>query len=98
MSCAGCVMSVEEALAAVPGVEAAVVNFAEHTAQVTGHVAADVLVRAVVDAGYEAAELKNLDTEQEEREAREREEYRTTMIKAAMAGLLGLPLMVGGMT
>lgn len=98
MSCAGCVMSVEEALAAVPGVQAATVNFAEHTAQVTGHVAVDALVRAVVDAGYEAAELKSLDTEQVEREARERKEYRDMMLKAAVAGLLGLPLMVGGMT
>ncbi|HEY0720322.1 MAG TPA: heavy metal translocating P-type ATPase [Gammaproteobacteria bacterium] len=98
MSCAGCVTAVEQALAAVPGVEAATVNFAEHTAQVTGHVQAELLITAVVDAGYEAAELKNLDSEQEEREARERKEYRTTMTKAAVAGVLALPLMVGGMT
>ncbi len=97
MSCAGCVMSVEEALKAVPGVEAASVNFAEHTAQVTGLVAAELLIRAVVDAGYEAAELKSIEGEQEEREARERAEYRAAMTKAAVAGLLGLPLMVGGM-
>jgi len=91
-------MSVEDALKAVPGVEAATVNFAEHTAQVTGHVAAVTLIKAVVDAGYEAAELKSLDSEQEEREARERKEYRDMMRKAAVAGVLGLPLMVGGMS
>ncbi len=95
MSCAGCVAAVEQALAAVPGVQEATVNFAEHTAQVSGHVGAEALIKAVVDAGYEAAELKNLDTEQEERDARDRKEYRATMIKAALAALVGFPLMVG---
>ncbi|HEY0635589.1 MAG TPA: heavy metal translocating P-type ATPase, partial [Gammaproteobacteria bacterium] len=95
MSCAGCVMSVEEALKAVPGVEAATVNFAEHTAQVTGRVEVAALVKAVIDAGYEAAELKSLDSEQSEREARERQEYRTMMLKALAAALVGFPLMAG---
>ncbi|HEY0635476.1 MAG TPA: cation transporter, partial [Gammaproteobacteria bacterium] len=95
MSCAGCVMSVEEALKAVPGVDAATVNFAEHTAQVTGRVEVAALVRAVIDAGYEAAELKSLDSEQTEREARERQEYRTMMLKALAAALVGFPLMAG---
>jgi len=36
MSCAGCVASVEKALQSVEGVEEALVNFAEHTADVTG--------------------------------------------------------------
>jgi Cu+-exporting ATPase len=51
MSCAGCVATVEKALQAVPGVESASVNFAEHTALVTGDAAADVLVGAVMDPG-----------------------------------------------
>ena len=41
MSCAGCVASVEDTLRAVEGVNEASVNFAEHTAVVTGLVAAD---------------------------------------------------------
>jgi Cu+-exporting ATPase len=57
MSCAGCVATVEKALQAVPGVESASVNFAEHTALVTGDAAADVLVGAVMDAGYKAAQM-----------------------------------------
>ena len=57
MSCAGCVATVEKALQAVAGVESASVNFAEHSAMVTGDAAADVLVGAVVDAGYKAAQM-----------------------------------------
>jgi Cu+-exporting ATPase len=63
MSCAGCVAAVEKALQAVPGVDEAAVSFAEHTALVSGAVDVDTLVKAVVDAGYEAAELKSLDDE-----------------------------------
>ncbi|WP_303907877.1 heavy metal translocating P-type ATPase [Thiohalomonas denitrificans] len=97
MSCAGCVASVEKALNAVPGVETASVSFAEHTAQVSGSVDADTLIKAVVDAGYEAAEIKDLDREQEEREAAEREAYRGRFRKAGVAALVGAPLMVGEM-
>ncbi|WP_092997119.1 heavy metal translocating P-type ATPase [Thiohalomonas denitrificans] len=97
MSCAGCVASVEKALNAVPGVETASVSFAEHAAQVSGRVDADTLIKAVVDAGYEAAEVKDLDREQEEREAAEREAYRGRFRKAGVAALVGTPLMVGEM-
>ena len=58
MSCAGCVASVEQALQGVAGVEQATVNFAEHTALVTGKVAADSLITAVKSAGYDAALLQ----------------------------------------
>jgi copper chaperone CopZ len=54
MSCAGCVRSVENALAGVPGVDAASVNFASETAAVTGAVDAALLLQAVKNAGYEA--------------------------------------------
>jgi len=68
MSCAGCVASVEDALRRVPGVVEASVSFADHTAQVKAEVTADILIKAVVDAGYEAAELKSLEDAQGERE------------------------------
>ena len=97
MSCAGCVAAVENALRAVPGVSEATVNFAEHTAQVAGTVPVEVIVKAVKDAGYEAAELRGLDEEQEEREAAEAAAYRGRLRKAAVAALVGFPLMVGGM-
>ncbi len=93
MSCAGCVAAVEEALQKVAGVESANVNFAEHTAEIEGTVTADVLIKAVVDAGYQAAELKGSDTETEEREATEQAEYRLRLKQAAVAGALGVPLL-----
>jgi len=94
MSCAGCVASVENALRAVPGVAEATVSFAEHVAVVQGEVDGAVLIKAVVDAGYEAAELKGLDDEQAEREAREQAEYRSLLRRAAVAAALGFPLML----
>lgn len=98
MSCAGCVATVEKALRAVPGVSEVTVSFAEHVAVVQGKVDAATLVQAVVDAGYEAAELKGLDDEQAEREAREQAEYRGLLRRAAAAAALGFPLMLGDMT
>ena len=52
MSCAGCVANVRKALLAVPGVVAAEVNFAEHTAQVTGVVDSPALIQAVVSYNF----------------------------------------------
>ena len=95
MSCAGCVSSVEEALGSVAGVDQVSVNFAEHTAQVTGEATATALIQAVADAGYEAAELGGVQAE-EEQEATEFTLYRNLLRKAAVAASLGLPLMVGG--
>jgi Cu+-exporting ATPase len=97
MSCAGCVASVEKALQAVPGVVEATVSFAEHTALVRGTVDVETLVRAVVDAGYEAAEMKSLDDEQAEREARELAQTRKLFRQATVAALVGFPLMAAGM-
>ena len=57
MSCAGCVASVEKTLANVAGVTEASVNFAEHTATVSGNMSVDGLILAIKNAGYEAAEL-----------------------------------------
>lgn len=98
MSCAGCVAAVEDCLSKIAGVTEARVNFAEHVALVQGSVDADTLIKAVVDAGYEAALVKDLDNEQAEREAREQAEYRSLLIKAAVSFALALPLMVFGMS
>ncbi|MFA7633381.1 MAG: heavy metal translocating P-type ATPase [Thiohalomonadaceae bacterium] len=98
MTCAGCVATVENTLRAVPGVTEANVNFAEHIAVVQGEVDVATLIKAVVDAGYEAAEIKDLDNEQAEREAREQVEYRRLLRQAAAAGVLATPLMLFGMS
>ena len=93
MSCAGCVAAVEKALKATPGVEEASVNFAEHTAQVQGEVPVETLVKAVQDAGYDAAELRDLEDEQAEREAAEQAAIRGRFRKAAISAVIGFPLM-----
>jgi len=97
MSCAGCVNTVETALNNVPGVTQANVNFAEHTAMIEGTARAETLIKAVVDAGYEAAELKGAESEQQ-KEAAEFQHYRTLLKKTAVAGVVGVPLFISGMT
>ena len=95
MSCAGCVATVEDALKNTPGVEQASVNFAEHTASVTGHVNAGELIHAVEAAGYGAAELKSA-ADEKEKEAAEFAHYRKLLRMAAVAGVVGAPLMLSG--
>lgn len=95
MSCAGCVATVENTLRAVPGVSEATVNFAEHTASVTGSAPAEALIAAVTQAGYEAAELRGAEDEAQ-KEAAEMAHYRRLLRKTAVAAVVGVPLMLGG--
>ncbi len=95
MACAGCVGAVEDALKSVPGVEVASVNFAEHTAEVTGEATAEELIKAVTAAGYEAAELRSA-ADEEEKEVAEQAHYHRLLRQALVAGVIGLPLMLVG--
>ncbi|HYG32574.1 MAG TPA: heavy metal translocating P-type ATPase [Methylophilaceae bacterium] len=104
MRCAGCVCAVEKALANVPGVTSASVNFAQHTAQVEGTVQPDDLIRAITNAGYNASALQ--DEAPEDSDARQQAEfahYRKLLHKswfalavAIPALAFGFPAMVGG--
>jgi len=96
MSCAGCVATVEKTLKSVPGVSEAAVNFAEHTASITGTADAKALIGAVVAAGYEAAELRSRAAE-EEKAAAEAAYYRSLQRKTLVAGMVAVPLFVGEM-
>jgi Cu+-exporting ATPase len=97
MSCAGCVAGVENALSNVEGVASAAVNFAEHTANVTGDVTADALIKAVRDAGYDAAELTAGDAEQiREKEEQDLIYYKLLMKKSLVAAIVGFPLFIAG--
>ena len=99
LSCAGCVASVENALNNVEGVIEASVNFAEHTAIVSADVPVSVLITAVKNAGYDAAELiAGEDKQLEDKERLEAEHYRHLMIKSFVAALLGGPLFIAGMS
>ncbi len=95
MSCAGCVAAVENALTDAPGVSEASINFAEHTATVSGTVAVEDLIQAVKDAGYDAAELRGVEDEAD-RETAEMAHYRELLKKAAVAAVVGVPLFVAG--
>jgi len=97
MSCAGCVSSVEKALQSVAGVKVSSVNFAEHTAVVEGDFSSDDLMKAVQDAGYEAALLES-EEDDTEKEAAEFEFYRALVKKYTVAAILGIPLFVLGMS
>ncbi len=97
MSCAGCVGTVENALRNVPGVAEANVNFAEHTALVTGGVDSQALIDAVSKVGYTAAELATEEAEQE-KEAIELAYYHALLHKSLVAVVVGVPLFIGGMS
>jgi len=97
MSCAGCVSSVEKALNGVAGVSLANVNFAEHTATVEGTVTAQSLIEAIRSAGYDAAELKGAE-EENEKEAAETVQYHSLLKKAALAAVVGIPQFILGMS
>jgi len=95
MTCAGCVATVEQALQNTPGVEQASVNFAEHTATVSGSFEVKTLIKAVKDSGYSAAELRGAEDEKE-KEAAEFAHYRKLLRQAIVAGIVGAPLFVSG--
>ncbi|HMB84204.1 MAG TPA: heavy metal-associated domain-containing protein [Terriglobales bacterium] len=54
MTCGSCARTIERALAQVPGVERAAVDFGRKLAFVEGSAATETLVRAVEAAGYGA--------------------------------------------
>jgi len=94
MRCAGCIAAVETALQSVDGVQGIAVNFADHSATVTGHADHDAMKQALKAAGYDAAVMEGLEDPGEE-ERQEHERYVDLLKKAAVAGVLGLPLMLG---
>jgi len=93
MSCAGCVSVVESALTEVSGVTEVSVNFADHSATVTGQVDPELLIKAVKDAGYEAAVMEGFE-DPAEQEQQELARYRRLLKKAAVAGSFGAVLML----
>lgn len=95
MRCAGCIAAVELALQSVAGVDVVVVNFADHSATVSGNADHQAMKQALKEAGYDAAVMEGLEDPSEE-EQQEVKRYQELISKAAVAGALGLPLMLGG--
>ncbi len=81
MDCAGCASTLQKALAAVPGVESATVNFIAKTATVTGG-DEPALIAAVKAAGYKAKRPTP------DREAEEARTARRHLLQTAGIGLL----------
>ncbi len=95
MSCAGCVTAVDTALRTLPGVTAVSVNFADHSATVNGQTDPELMKQALKAAGYDAAVMEGLEDPSADAE-QETQRYRQLIQKAAVAGALGVPLMLGG--
>jgi Cu+-exporting ATPase len=104
MTCANCARRVEEALAAVPGVTEAHVNFATRTASVAHlpTLEAQVLERAVEAAGYHVIKLRGKRLGARERlralDAAAREERAALRRDLISAVVLSVPLLVLGMS
>ncbi len=95
MRCAGCVSAVEGALQDVSGVTEVAVNFADHSATVSGEFDTEALKQSVQDAGFDAAIMEGLENVEDE-EQQEEERYQKLIRKAAAAGIFGFPLMIAG--
>jgi Cu+-exporting ATPase len=95
MTCAACQAHVQRALERSPGVKRAAVNLMTGDATVAfdpSEIAADALVKAVVDTGYEAqlpSEGLTAFAEQEERERQQSAEARELAVKAIVSLALG---------
>ncbi|PAU73805.1 heavy metal translocating P-type ATPase [Vreelandella alkaliphila] len=94
MTCAGCVNSVEKALANTPGVIDASVNFGTHTAQVTGRVEREALINAVAAAGYSAEPIVDMREAERIRESQEAATYRQRLRGSMLSLALAIPLML----
>jgi Cu+-exporting ATPase len=96
MTCAGCVASIENAIKGVKAVTGANVNLVERTATIEGNVQANTVIKAIRDAGYDAAQLSGVDDEAD-KELAEHKYYQRLLKQASLAALLGLPLFVMSM-
>jgi P-type Cu+ transporter len=104
MTCAACVRRVERALARATGVSGATVNFATRRASVDYdplRIAPRALAQAVLDAGYEVAQLDALSGAKQRvdvLEAAERAEQQRSRRDFVLAAALALPVLVIAMS
>ena len=98
MSCAACANNVEAAIRQVTGVTRAQVNFALEQASVdydARSTSLDAIQAAVVDAGYEATEIRDADAARDQ--AERRQQQRQLLLRVMVSGLVGIVLIVGMM-
>lgn len=92
MTCASCVGRVERALAGVKGVRSAHVNLATERATVEGTASPEDLVKAVENAGYDAALIRDTGAAEAEASARKDAERAGLKRDLLVAGILTLPV------
>ncbi|PID66938.1 MAG: copper-translocating P-type ATPase [Gammaproteobacteria bacterium] len=97
MTCAACVNSVEKALKQVDGVVRVSVNFANRSADVSGEVAAEALIQAIDNAGYQASLVEDLQAAENRRAEQERQAYRHKRLQSWVGIGVGLVLMGYGL-
>lgn len=98
MSCASCVQHIEQALAAVPGVVSASVNFATERAGVTylASVAQPAdLRKAIEEAGYAVADVTAATATPDQEQAAADIEIRLLRTKFLVGAVLSLPVLIG---
>ncbi|MBD1432949.1 copper-translocating P-type ATPase [Sphingobacterium sp. DN00404] len=99
MTCAGCAVSSESTVKALPGVLNASVNFANATLTVEylpNMINASAMQKALQDVGYDLF-LENENTQQETLEAIHEKKYKKLKNKTIWAIILALPVVVIGM-
>jgi Cu+-exporting ATPase len=69
------------------------VNFADHSALITGNADPEALTKALKAAGYDAAVMEGLE-DPSEQEEQEHQRYRQLMKKASVAAVFGVALML----
>ena len=97
LTCAACVLKVECALQGVPQVQQARVNLAEQTAYVTGDVAPQALVQAVIDAGYGAEVIEDESTRRLKQQTQANAEIKRRQWQALVALIVGFGLLFWGL-
>jgi Cu2+-exporting ATPase len=100
MTCASCVLGVEKALAAQPGVEGVNVNLATNTAEVRyneAQVDDRTLRAAVLAAGYDLIIIADPAQAAATAEAEQQQRYRALRLRTIAAIVLAVPIVIIGM-
>jgi Cu+-exporting ATPase len=97
--CASCVGKIEKAINAVEGVDSAEMNFADRTVLVTGKASAQLIIKAVERAGYNATQMQADSTEDamNEKEQADLHYYKSLLRHTFIALSVGIPLMIYGL-
>nr|WP_235781912.1 heavy metal translocating P-type ATPase [Shewanella vesiculosa] len=97
--CASCVGKIEKAINSVEGVDSAEMNFADRTVLVNGKASAELIIKAVESAGYNASQIKAESAEDvmNEKEQADLQHYKSLLRHTIIALSVGIPLMIYGL-